>query len=414
MSAAGRNNDESGPQPDGSGGKGSNPDRGKAIIYARVSTREQAKEGFSIQTQIEEMKEYAADHGMTIVGVIVDEGESGMNFDRPGIEELLSRVQHEAISAVLVADLSRLGRTAPTTVYVVDRLQSKFDTTVNTREGPLDFHDQAAFMSTVVEALANHTSIESQAKSSAQTKARRFNEKNWSPAFEKTPLGYDRTDEDWLEVDPEEAEVVEAIFEHYLRSESYVGTARYIAATYGEGKEDDQEMLVSSKEANKLDIDADRVPSAEDGHSIKRILTRGVYRGKPSMNHNSPLMDDSTSVVTDSELEIVDRELHAQVTEILNKNQRKHSSGNAQDLDDLADTFSLLAVFGSDPRVKLHCQTCDSLMRKNGTATLTGGERVQNFECKNCGKQYRFPNQEAYNQIKSLYERLTDDEDSGE
>ena len=416
MSATKLSSAENDPQSDGSGNRDNNnfDRRPKGIIYARVSTNEQAKNGFSIQTQIEEMKQYAADHGIAIAGVIADEGESGMDFDRPGIEELLSRVQHEAISAVLVTDLSRLGRAAPTTVFVVDRLQEKFDTTVHTQEGPLDFHDQGDFMRTVVKALTDHTAVESQAKSATQTIARRFSEKNWSSAFENTPLGYNRTDDDWLEVDHEEAKVVEAIFEQYLRLGSYVGTARHIAATYGEGKDDGQEMLGSTKKADKLDIDADRVPSAEDGPSIKKILTRGVYRGKPSMNHDTPLMNDGMSVVTDSELEIVDSELHAQVTEILNENKRKHSSGSAQDLEDLADTFSLLAVLGSDPRVKLHCQTCDSLMRKNGTATLTGGERIQNFECKNCGKQYRFPNQEAYNQIKSLHQRLTDDEDSGD
>lgn len=413
MSTSPQSSTESCIQSGGSGGGGTNSDRDtKAIIYARVSTKEQAKEGYSIPTQLEEMEEYAAEHGMTLVKSIVDEGESGMDFNRPGIEELFSRVQREAISALLITDLSRLGRTAPTTVHVIDRLQKKCDVTVTTRDGPLDFRDQSDFMSTVVEALANHTSIENQAKSAAHTIARRFKDKNWSSAFNKTPLGYNRTDDDWLEVDDDEAEVVKAIFEHYLRSECYAATARHIAATYGKNEDDNQEMIVSSNKGDKLDLDTDRIPSADDGNLIKKILTRGVYSGKPSMNHESPLMDEKVSVVTDPELEIVDSELHAEVAAILNKNERKHAGSSAPDLDDLVDTFSLLTIFGSDPRVKLHCPTCDSLMRKNGTATLTGGERIQNFECRNkdCGKQYRFPNQEVYNRIKSLNERFTDKE----
>lgn len=47
----------------------------KAVLYARVSTEEQVKEGYSIEAQITELKRYADYHGMEIVDEYVVEGK---------------------------------------------------------------------------------------------------------------------------------------------------------------------------------------------------------------------------------------------------------------------------------------------------------------------------------------------------
>jgi len=44
----------------------------QAVIYARVSTKEQEKEGFSIPAQLKLLKEYAATQGFTVTQVYVD------------------------------------------------------------------------------------------------------------------------------------------------------------------------------------------------------------------------------------------------------------------------------------------------------------------------------------------------------
>ena len=53
----------------------------KAALYARVSTEEQAKEGYSIAAQISEIRKYAEQNGLEIVDEYVDES---IWRDRPG------------------------------------------------------------------------------------------------------------------------------------------------------------------------------------------------------------------------------------------------------------------------------------------------------------------------------------------
>ena len=46
------------------------------VLYIRVSTEEQAKHGYSIDSQIARLKEYCKEKGYKIVGIYVDEGKS--------------------------------------------------------------------------------------------------------------------------------------------------------------------------------------------------------------------------------------------------------------------------------------------------------------------------------------------------
>jgi site-specific DNA recombinase len=48
------------------------PARRQAVIYARVSSKEQEKEGFSIPAQLKLLKEYAATNGFTVAQEYVD------------------------------------------------------------------------------------------------------------------------------------------------------------------------------------------------------------------------------------------------------------------------------------------------------------------------------------------------------
>jgi site-specific DNA recombinase len=83
----------------------------KALTYARVSTDEQAKEGQSIEAQIKLCQRHADANGMNIVEVYKDEGKSGSNMSRPGLQALLDRVgSDKTIDYVLVLDTDRLAR----------------------------------------------------------------------------------------------------------------------------------------------------------------------------------------------------------------------------------------------------------------------------------------------------------------
>lgn len=83
------------------------------LIYSRVSTDEQAKEGQSIDAQIKLCSLFMEQNGFTIAteGIYKDEGKSGSNTNRPGLQSLLQRVvDDKSIDAVFILDTDRLAR----------------------------------------------------------------------------------------------------------------------------------------------------------------------------------------------------------------------------------------------------------------------------------------------------------------
>ena len=70
-------------------------------IYARVSTEEQAKHGFSIPAQIRDCQERIGNRQAL---VFADEGVSGETLQRPALEELRRKIQRGEIDTVYCLD----------------------------------------------------------------------------------------------------------------------------------------------------------------------------------------------------------------------------------------------------------------------------------------------------------------------
>ena len=62
----------------------------RAVIYARVSSEEQARRGLSIPEQVDCCRRYARDHDLDVVGQYVDEAESGMTDERPQFQRMIA------------------------------------------------------------------------------------------------------------------------------------------------------------------------------------------------------------------------------------------------------------------------------------------------------------------------------------
>ena len=60
----------------------------RAILYARVSTDEQARSGYSLAQQLEALREYAAREGYEILEEVQDPGQSGASLERPGMDRV--------------------------------------------------------------------------------------------------------------------------------------------------------------------------------------------------------------------------------------------------------------------------------------------------------------------------------------
>ena len=91
------------------------------VAYCRVSTDEQAAEGFSLEGQAEKLRAYANLHELGEVTVITDPGLSGKNTDRPGLQQILAMVEKGHVSNVLVWRLDRLSRNLGDLVLLADQ-----------------------------------------------------------------------------------------------------------------------------------------------------------------------------------------------------------------------------------------------------------------------------------------------------
>lgn len=81
-------------------------------LYARFSHDEAnaGQSSDSIAHQKELLAEYANSNGFTNQRFYVDDGYSGLNFERPDFQRLISDMEKGLIGTVIVKDLSRLGR----------------------------------------------------------------------------------------------------------------------------------------------------------------------------------------------------------------------------------------------------------------------------------------------------------------
>ena len=113
-------------------GATSSPTR-RTVAYIRVSTEEQAYEGYSLLDQERAARLYAQarvamqEAGWTEIdddGVYADPGVSGTLRDRPGLNRLLADAKAGKIGRVICTKLDRIGRTAAIILSIEDELES--------------------------------------------------------------------------------------------------------------------------------------------------------------------------------------------------------------------------------------------------------------------------------------------------
>ncbi len=82
----------------------------RAVLYARVSTDEQARSGYSLAQQMEALREYAAREGYEVLEEVFDRGQSGASLERPGMDRVRDLVAAGGVSVVLAQDRDRFAR----------------------------------------------------------------------------------------------------------------------------------------------------------------------------------------------------------------------------------------------------------------------------------------------------------------
>lgn len=80
-------------------------------LYCRLSQEDELKgDSNSIQNQRAILEKYAKDNGFENIEVFVDDGYSGVSFNRPDFQRLLEMMEQGKVATLITKDLSRLGR----------------------------------------------------------------------------------------------------------------------------------------------------------------------------------------------------------------------------------------------------------------------------------------------------------------
>ena len=73
----------------------------KLALYIRVSTEDQAKEGYSLEVQREYLESFAKREGLEVFKVYQDDGVSGYTTERPALKRLLKDAKQKKFELVL-------------------------------------------------------------------------------------------------------------------------------------------------------------------------------------------------------------------------------------------------------------------------------------------------------------------------
>ena len=188
----------------------------RVVLYVRVSSKEQADEGYSIGEQIERLEKYADAMKWEIVKTFVDPGYSGGNTDRPGLKEMIKEIEKGGIDKVVVYKLDRLSRSQLDTLYLIEKIFLANNTDfVSMSE---NFDTSTPFGRAMIGILAVFAQLErEQIKERTMIgKEARAKEGKWKGGPE--PIGYDyNVAKDLLEINEYEAMQIRELFDLFIK-----------------------------------------------------------------------------------------------------------------------------------------------------------------------------------------------------
>ena len=97
----------------------------KVAIYCRVSTLNQAEDGYSIGEQQDKLNKYCDIMGWEVIKTYTDAGFSGSNIERPAMKQLLKDAANHRFNTILVYKLDRLSRSTSDNLYLIKEVFKK-------------------------------------------------------------------------------------------------------------------------------------------------------------------------------------------------------------------------------------------------------------------------------------------------
>ncbi|MCD8372643.1 MAG: recombinase family protein [Clostridia bacterium] len=245
----------------------------KTALYCRLSRDDDLDgDSNSITHQKEILKDYAAKHGYTNTEFYVDDGYSGVNFERPDFQRMLNDIENGEISTVIVKDMSRFGRNYVMVGYYTEVLFEKegirFIAVNDGVDNATETDEFTPFRNIINEWYARDTSK----KVRAVLKAKGMSGKHLTCV---TPYGYKKDEKDpakWV-IDDEAAEVVREIYRLYLG-----GMGTYEIAKLLTAREIDPPSVHFAKNGMPVRSVNSR-PKIWLGTTVNKILEREDYTG---------------------------------------------------------------------------------------------------------------------------------------
>ena len=248
-------------------------------IYARLSNDDD-QEMNSLLNQQEICHGFAEQHGYTIVGQSSDDNVSGMKFNRRGLDELTAAVDADKIDAVIVKDLSRLGRHRTQTALFIDYLREHQVRVISATEGVDTFCDEDNLIIGIRGLMNDYYARDISKKIRAG-----YRQKQWEGIVITPPFGYRKDrNTNTIELHPEASETVQIIYSLYLQGHGQKEIARRLNAL--------GQKTPAQLRAEQCGREVCAASKTKDGRyvwtyaSVKNILVEEAYTGV-LINHRS-------------------------------------------------------------------------------------------------------------------------------
>ena len=350
---------------------------GITALYCRLSRDDGTEsESNSIGNQKKLLSQKAKEMGLTDTKYYVDDGYTGTNFNRPGFQQLIDDIEIGLVSAVMVKDLSRLGRDY---VSVGNYTDSYFpehnirfiavNDAIDSDEGESEI---APFKNILNEMYARD--ISKKIRSSHRLRG------SMGEPLSQPPYGYMKSSENkkkWI-IDPEAATVVKSIFKMCLDGKGNETIARTLQ---------ENEVLIpmaywQSKGLNRGGKKTQTNPYKWCKTTIQKILSQQEYcvdiinfKTYSKSFKNKTRYENSKenwAVFKDVNEPIIDRETFETVQKFISKTKRrapKKENGERSIFNGL-----------------IYCGDCHSKMRYH---TSTSNKEIHYFTCSDNKVDYR-------------------------
>ncbi len=193
----------------------------RAAIYVRVSTEEQAAEGYSIGAQKEMLQDYCIVEGWEVAGVYEDDGYSGRSVKRPAYQRMMSEM--DSWDVLLVIKMDRIHRNSRNFMNMMEVLSKHGKMFVSQSEALDTTNALGRFVVDMIQRLAQ---LESEQIGERTYMGMREKAETLDKAEEgkrtmgfTPPFGY-RLENGGLEEEPDELPVVSRMFSEYLSGSS--------------------------------------------------------------------------------------------------------------------------------------------------------------------------------------------------